>query len=40
MRVTVRIDHHDRWIAALPEGLRHEFSLEELEQMKHQVWLF
>ncbi|GAB9470584.1 hypothetical protein Gpo141_00007826 [Globisporangium polare] len=36
MRVKVRIAPEQTWISALPESLKHEFSLEELEQMKKQ----
>lgn len=37
MRVKVRIAPEQTWISTLPESLKHEFSLEELEQMKKQV---
>lgn len=37
MRVKTRVEKAETWIDALPESLKHEFSLEELEQMKQQV---
>jgi hypothetical protein len=37
MKVKVRAGAADTWIDALPESLKHEFSSEELEQMKQQV---
>lgn len=37
MRVKARVGEAETWINALPESLKHEFSLEELEQMKQQV---
>ncbi|KAG3220822.1 hypothetical protein PC129_g8429 [Phytophthora cactorum] len=36
MKVKVHVGTPESWIAALPESLKHEFSLEELEQMKQQ----
>ncbi|KAF1318531.1 hypothetical protein FI667_g13853, partial [Globisporangium splendens] len=36
MRVKVRVAHEKTWISALPESLKHEFSMDELEQMKEQ----
>ncbi|POM67583.1 Ubiquitin-conjugating enzyme E2 [Phytophthora palmivora] len=36
MKVKVHVGGTETWIAALPESLKHEFSLEELEQMKQQ----
>ncbi|KAK1944735.1 Ubiquitin-conjugating enzyme E2 D4 [Phytophthora citrophthora] len=36
MKVKVHVGAHETWIAALPESLKHEFSMEELEQMKQQ----
>lgn len=37
MRVKARVALPTTWVDALPESLKHEFSLEELEQMKKQV---
>uniref|UniRef100_H3GYH5 Uncharacterized protein n=1 Tax=Phytophthora ramorum TaxID=164328 RepID=H3GYH5_PHYRM len=37
MKVKVHVGAAEAWVAALPESLKHEFSLEELEQMKQQV---
>uniref|UniRef100_K3XB14 Uncharacterized protein n=1 Tax=Globisporangium ultimum (strain ATCC 200006 / CBS 805.95 / DAOM BR144) TaxID=431595 RepID=K3XB14_GLOUD len=37
MRVKVRVAHEKTWISALPESLKHEFSMDELEQMKEQA---
>ncbi|KAE8971689.1 hypothetical protein PR003_g17210 [Phytophthora rubi] len=36
MKVKVHVSGPETWIAALPESLKHEFSREELEQMKQQ----
>ncbi|KAG1710574.1 hypothetical protein DVH05_013301 [Phytophthora capsici] len=36
MKVKVHVGAPETWIAALPESLKHEFSMEELEQMKQQ----
>ncbi|KAG7401527.1 hypothetical protein PHYBOEH_000585 [Phytophthora boehmeriae] len=36
MKVKVNVGAAETWISALPESLKHEFSLEELEQMKQQ----
>ncbi|ETI53069.1 hypothetical protein F443_03941 [Phytophthora nicotianae P1569] len=36
MKVKVHVSAPETWITALPESLKHEFSLEELEQMKQQ----
>ncbi|EGZ15453.1 hypothetical protein PHYSODRAFT_510020 [Phytophthora sojae] len=36
MKVKVRVGGPETWIATLPESLKHEFSREELEQMKQQ----
>lgn len=37
MRTKILVDSPDLWITTLPESLKHEFSLEELEQMREQV---
>ncbi|KAG7381694.1 hypothetical protein PHYPSEUDO_005741 [Phytophthora pseudosyringae] len=36
MKVKVHVGAPETWITSLPESLKHEFSLEELEQMKQQ----
>ncbi|EEY58143.1 uncharacterized protein PITG_22667 [Phytophthora infestans T30-4] len=36
MKVKVHVGAPESWIAALPESVKHEFSMEELEQMKQQ----
>ncbi|KAG6614111.1 putative ubiquitin-conjugating enzyme E2 [Phytophthora cinnamomi] len=36
MKVKVHVGGPETWIASLPESLKHEFSREELEQMKQQ----
>lgn len=37
MRAQVVVGAPETWISTLPESLKHEFSLEELEQMRQQV---
>ncbi|GLE00733.1 hypothetical protein PINS_up009521 [Pythium insidiosum] len=40
MQAKVRVGPRETWIPSLPESLKHEFSLEELEQMKLQFCEF
>jgi hypothetical protein len=37
MRAQVVVGAPETWISTLPESLKHEFSIEELEQMRQQV---